>query len=81
VTRQRNEQEMTGALVSRFDRATCRARNEKRRPWATRGGEHTTPERRAAPTSSCLRDSDQFVGATTGEPQPNFAVAFELAVP
>jgi hypothetical protein len=28
-----------------------------------------------------LRDSDPFVGSTTNEPQPNFAVAFELPVP
>jgi hypothetical protein len=28
-----------------------------------------------------LRDSDPFVGSTTGRPQPNFAVAFELPVP
>lgn len=28
-----------------------------------------------------LRDSDPFVGSTTREPQPNFAVAFELPVP
>jgi hypothetical protein len=28
-----------------------------------------------------LRDSDPFVGSTTGTPQPNYAVAFELPVP
>jgi hypothetical protein len=28
-----------------------------------------------------LRDSDPFVGSTTGRAQPNFAVAFELAIP
>lgn len=28
-----------------------------------------------------LRDSDPFVGATTRQPQPNFAVAFELPIP
>jgi hypothetical protein len=28
-----------------------------------------------------LRDSDPFVGSTTNEPQPNYAVAFEMAVP
>jgi hypothetical protein len=28
-----------------------------------------------------LRDSDPFVGSTTGRAQPNFAVAFELPVP
>lgn len=28
-----------------------------------------------------LRDSDPFVGSTTGAAQPNYAVAFELAVP
>jgi hypothetical protein len=28
-----------------------------------------------------LRDSDPFVGAATQKPQPNYAVAFELAVP
>jgi hypothetical protein len=28
-----------------------------------------------------LRDSDELVGSTTGEPQPNFALAFELDVP
>jgi len=29
----------------------------------------------------CLRDSDPFTGATTGLAQPNYGVAFELAVP
>jgi hypothetical protein len=28
-----------------------------------------------------LRDSDPFVGSTTGRAQPNFALAFELAIP
>lgn len=28
-----------------------------------------------------LRDSDPFVGSTTGQAQPNFAVAFELPIP
>jgi hypothetical protein len=28
-----------------------------------------------------LRDSDPFVGATTGSAQPNYCVAFEMAVP
>lgn len=28
-----------------------------------------------------LRDSDPFVGATSGTPQPNYAVSFELPVP
>ena len=28
-----------------------------------------------------LRDSDPFVGSSTGKAQPNYAVAFELPVP
>ena len=28
-----------------------------------------------------LRDSDPFVGSVTGAAQPNYAIAFELAVP
>ena len=28
-----------------------------------------------------LRDSDPFVGSSSGRAQPNFAVAFELTVP
>jgi hypothetical protein len=28
-----------------------------------------------------LRDSDEFVGATTGMRQPNYAVSFELEIP
>ena len=28
-----------------------------------------------------LRDSDPFVGSTTGVAQPNFAVSFEIPVP
>jgi hypothetical protein len=28
-----------------------------------------------------LRDSDPFVGSTTGTPQPNYSVAFELPAP
>jgi hypothetical protein len=44
------------------------------------------PEPRAEPVPGMrrwglLRDSDAFVGSTTEEPQPNFAVAFELDVP
>jgi hypothetical protein len=28
-----------------------------------------------------LRDSDPFVGSTTGEPNPNYGVMFEMLVP
>ncbi|WP_437592955.1 hypothetical protein [Sorangium sp. So ce1000] len=31
--------------------------------------------------SGQLRDSDPFVGSMTGTAQPNYAVAFEMAVP
>jgi hypothetical protein len=34
-----------------------------------------------SPRLGHLRDSDPFVGAFTGRPQPNYAVAFELPVP
>jgi hypothetical protein len=45
-----------------------------------------TPVRMATPFPGTfrwgqLRDSDPFVGSTTQQAQPNFAVAFELAVP
>ncbi len=44
------------------------------------------PEQRAEPLPGMrrwglLRDSDTFVGTITEEPQPNFALAFELSVP
>jgi len=44
------------------------------------------PEFRAEPLPGMrrwglLRDSDTFAGRTTEEPQPNFALAFELSVP
>jgi len=44
------------------------------------------PEFRAEPLPGMrrwglLRDSDTFTGRTTEEPQPNFALAFELSVP
>ena len=47
---------------------------------------YAEPQARTEPVAGMrrwglLRDSDAFVGHTTGEPQPNFAVAFELAVP
>jgi lysophospholipase L1-like esterase len=47
---------------------------------------YAEPEDRSVPEPGTprwglLRDSDPFVGSSTGEEQPNFALAFELEVP